>query len=199
MLDDDGNIIDNKSIKLTDLQNVIANKCGISRSNVAKWYLQRDDIFKQCATLGIKKSQLVSRTGNVRGAKFPVQEAELRKIFAERRKTGRKISRLWFKLQFKRLLQRDKPDGFDSFKYSVGWFQGFINRKPRIVVRRTTNKKHIRVEDREHLIRDFHQFVHNIRCDTTYPHQSAEYRFKPENIGHFDEIPAHLHRITCNL
>ena len=191
LLDDKDNVHDSNTINVSPIQDVIANKYGFNRCLVSKWYDKRDDLFKHIADLGITKSKLVTRVGNVRGALFPSQEAELRKIFSERRLKGRKISALWFKLQFKRLLQRDKPDGYDRFKYSRGWFEKFCSREPRIVVRKTTNKKHIDIKDRVDLIHGFHQYMHDIRTTTEYSHQSDEYgRFKPENTGHFDEIPA---------
>ena len=66
-----------------------------------------------------------------------------------------------------------------------------MNREPRIVIRKVTNKKHISVEKRLPLVKNFHQFLHDVRNDTEYPQQSEIFgRFKPENIGHFDEIPA---------
>ena len=97
---------------------------------------------------------------------------------------------MWFRLQFKRLLKRDKPEGWDSFKYSNGWFTNFRNRSPKIVTRRTTNKKHIPVEQRLPQIKKFHKFLHEVRNSTDYVHQDEVYgRFRPSNVSHFDEVP----------
>ena len=58
------------------------------------------------------------------------------------------------------------------------------------MIRKTTATKHIPIKDRVELIKNFHQFTHDIRTDTKYVHQSEEYgRFKPANILHYDEIP----------
>ena len=95
---------------------------------------------------------------------------------------------MWFKLQFKRLLKRDEPVGYDTFACSEGWFDRFKARR-RIVKRKKTNKKTIPIEKRASQIRNFHLLLHKIKNDEQYIRQCADYRrFRPTNIYVFDEV-----------
>ena len=120
-LDDDEDIHVLNKIKVTHVQQGVATKYGITRCLVSQWYADRKNIFKDLTALGFKKSKSVHRTGGERGAKYPKQESELRS-YLPRKDQGRKITAIWFRLQFKRLLRRDKPHEWDEFKYLEGWF-----------------------------------------------------------------------------
>ena len=89
----------------------------------------------------------------------------------------------------KKILERDQPDGYQSFKYSNGWFTNW-KRRFKVVQRKRTNKKTIPLEVREPLLKRFHILLHGKRNTDVYVHQSEIFgRFAASNTYTFDEIP----------
>ena len=180
---------ENDNVIITAKQKRIAKKYGIHRTQVHRWHKKKDKLFKKAAKCSKLQLKNCYRLGDKRLSQFPVQEAQLKVIFKERRKKGKKINDLWIKLQFKRILKKDKPNKYEQFKYSNGWLEGFKKRYS-IVLRKRTNKKDIPIENRKGPIQQFHILLHNIRNTNHYKHQSKVYgRFAPSNTYTFDEIP----------
>jgi hypothetical protein len=88
------------------------------------------------------------------GARWPLLEKELVKLFAERREAGRVVRRGWFERQAKRLHLELYPNSTTPFCFSQGWFNRFLSRNE-IVIRVLTNKAQQAPEEYFQVIANF--------------------------------------------
>ena len=81
------------------------------------------------------------RAGLGRPARFPEQEDLLYMMFYNRRVyKGLRVSHRWLQLRFRLILMAEKPEGWETFKYSNCWSAKFCKRY-RISDQAKTNKK----------------------------------------------------------
>ena len=156
---------------------------------ISKWYDDRFRLYEFARDLSKNAMTKCKHNGQVPPSKYIAQEMKLNVAFKLRRSKGQKINGLWLKLKFKQILSKDKPQGWDQFKCSNGWLSRW-KRKYNIVLRKRSNKKRKKLQEREPLLQHFHQYMHDVRNSKSEEHQSMEYgRFHPRNVYAFDEIP----------
>ena len=163
-----------KNERKTNIQKRIAKKYNIHQSMVIRWHRKKDKILEKAKSCSKFKLKNCKKLGHGRASRFPQEEDELYALFQDKRKRGEKVGALWFKIQFKMLLQKYKHPGYDTFIYSHGWFYRFKKRY-KIALRRRTNKKRMAIENRRKPIQFFHQKLHQMRNCIGYVHQSQIY------------------------
>lgn len=164
---------------------------------VINWYKDKDKILQQIVDSHrnlIKKNDLLCirnlkntfKAGIRSKGKYYKQELELFFLFLQKRFQKKKVQGIWFRLMFKRLLNKA---GIIDFKYSAGWFDGFKSRFP-VALRKRTRKKGLPVYKKAESINNFYTLLHQIRNSKKYKHQCDIYgAFAAQNTYVMDEVP----------
>ena len=93
----------------------------------------------------------------------------------------------WLKNAFFTVLSQDQPDGWTDMKYSNGWVDNFKKRF-NISYLCQTNKKNRPLQDKVHLIQNFHRWL--LLDLQMGPPRCPKYgRFPARMIFHLDQIP----------
>lgn len=98
-----------------------------------------------------------------------------------------KIKVWWFKSRAKQILASSHPN--NSLKFSDGWFMQFKCRY-KISLRRPTNKAQKEPEEKEDIIRNFHQSIRKIQVSGEGDGPQEE-KFKLCQIANMDQTPLH--------
>jgi len=118
---------------------------NIKKGTIDNWIAAKESILYRYLTypnLRHKKRIRICR------GKFHAEELLLYSRFVHRRKVLKlPVSQNWLSLEFKKIVQDKKPDGYEDFKYSNHWVCGFCIRFL-ICSRAMTNKKDKSVEER---------------------------------------------------
>ena len=114
------------------------------QQQIYKWLSIRDNDIADVATaLGLQQ----------RKAWFPTAEAELIRLFQERRSKGIPVHELWMVVTMKQLVHDSEPESEHkrTFKATHGWVRRFVARNG-LVPRSKTNTKMKPLEERLPLI-----------------------------------------------
>jgi hypothetical protein len=122
-------------------------------------------------------------------AMYPELERNLYELFVQKRTEGKCIRRVWFRLASKYLFTQIYPElDKQQFKFSEGWFSGFLSRWE-ISLRATTNKAQEIPENLRHIIINWFQFnCRNSQLrDGDYTYDIGRYDFA--HIANMDQTP----------
>ena len=147
---DDLEALEKKEFPLA--QSVVATKHNITPKNVSKWNSQKEELFyAREQGLGHHRSLVLASR-----VMFPDQEDKLYIAFVyRRRKQGLATPDDWLQRSMLKIIDVEKPTGYEDFKASGGWLWRFKKRY-RISVQCQTNKKHVPISEKLHLIKKFH-------------------------------------------
>ena len=101
---------------------------------------------------------------------------------------GLRVSHRWLQLRFRLILMAEKPEGWETFKYSNCWSAKFCKRY-RISDHAKTNKKLLPLADRLPRIRKFHSWlIYTLQCSGVQ--RDPKYgRFPPTHMFYCDQCP----------
>ena len=127
-------------------------------------------------------------------------ESNLYARFCKRRKEGRAVRRIWFQLASKLAFKEAYPDRnsvLEEFKFSTGWFNGFLSRW-NLSLRATTNKAQYIPTHYQQLIVNWLQFNRrNSQLRTAYEDYKYEVgRFDLAHIANMDQTPLPFEYLT---
>jgi hypothetical protein len=168
------------------------NWCGYPKQTVSLWLKST----KLMMVVNLPECRAKMRLRNVVTADrsfFPAQQDQLfEKFLYRRRARGQEVDYEWLKTQMEVILKRDKPKGFQDFKYSNGWVSSFVNRYD-ISCQVQTEKKPFSNALRNPVLQAFHTETCIIQqSEGLNPRDPVYGRFSPKCIWNIDQIPASL-------
>ena len=88
------------------------------------------------------------------------QQQKVYNMYRYRRDNGQPCDSMWFKIEMKRICEKDKPEGYDPKvdKFTDKWKAQFIKRW-KISVQKKTNNKSKSVLERIHQVKNYHYYT----------------------------------------
>ena len=89
--------------------------------------------------------------------KYFAQQQKVYNMYRYRRDNGQPCDSMWFKIEMKRICEKDKPEGYDPKvdKFTNKWKAQFIKRW-KISVQKKTNNKSKSILERIHKVKNCH-------------------------------------------
>ena len=81
-------------------------------------------------------------------------------MYRYRRDNGQPCDEKWFRIEMKRVCEKDKPEGYNpkKAKFTTKWKRGFCKRW-KISVQKKTNNKNLSVLERIHKVKNYHYYT----------------------------------------
>ena len=128
---------------------------GLKQQALSLWVKVTEALF-EAQSLGYGQKRYVVK---LKRAWYSKEEDELYVRFIyEREIRGLTVDEWWLQDEMMDIVEEIKPEGWQDFKCSAGWLQGFKTRY-KISEQMRNNKKHIPIIERLPVIRAFHQWL----------------------------------------
>jgi hypothetical protein len=128
---------------------------GLKKQVLSSWVQVAQSLF-EAQGLGYGQKRYIVK---IKRAWYSKEEDELYVRFIyEREIRGLTVDEWWLQDEMLDILEEIKPEGWQDFKCSAGWLQGFKTRY-KISEQMRNNKKHLPIIERLPVIRAFHQWL----------------------------------------
>lgn len=143
----------------------LAKDLGFTRQNFYNWNAHEG--LKECwkSRKANRGRYFMSATDPRLIGKFWEQQRKVYNLYRYRRSQGDPCDGAWFRIEMKRICDKDKPVGYDpkKNKFSDMWKSKFCKRW-KISVQKKTNQKNKSVFERIHQVKNYHFYtIYNMR------------------------------------